>query len=314
MKTNILIVGSKGVLGQELVNIFKKDRDYKISAWDKGEVDIIDQKQIDEKIRKLKPSIIINAAAYNAVDKCEDDPKEFELAKKINGKAPGYLARIAHIIGAVLVHYSTDYVFDGLPEIPEPKGCGGACGSCRLHENFQPQIGFNETARPNPISRYGKTKLMGESAVQKYTKDFYIIRLSKLFGKPAQGESAKKSFFAIMLELGRKNNPPTSGVPVVDEETSCFTYAPDLAQKTKEIIESKKPFGIYHIINSDPCTWYGAVLELYDQAGIKTGVVPVSAEEFPRPAKRPYYSVLLNTKLNPLRSYKEALKEYLKTL
>ena len=91
-----------------------------------------------------------------------------------------------------------------------------------------------------------------------------------------------------------------------------FTYAPDLAQKTKEIIDSKKPFGIYHVVNSDSCTWYEAVLELYRQAKVKAEVVPVGSEEFTRPAKRPFYSVLLNTKLNPMRSYKEALKEYLK--
>ena len=111
-----------------------------------------------------------------------------------------------------------------------------------------------------------------------------------------------------MLELGKKSK----SVKAVDEETSCFTYAPDLAKKTKEILESKKPFGIYHIVNSEPCTWYEATLELYRQAKVKTKVIPVDAAEFPRPAKRPAYSVLLNTKLNPLRDWKEALKEYLK--
>ena len=187
------------------------------------------------------------------------------------------------------------------------ESCDHACGECTLRNGFTTEVGFNEKAKPNPISYYGKSKLLGEKEVQKYGEKYYIIRLSKLFGKPAISKDAKKSFFDVMLELGRKNKE----VKAVDEETSCFTYAPDLAQETKKIIESKKPFGIYHIINSDPCTWYEAVVELYKQAKLKTKVIPVGADEFPRPAQRPFYSILLNTKSKPLRSYKKALMEYL---
>lgn len=307
-KNKVLIIGSNGMLGQELVNIFKKDKDYKVTGWDREEIDITSEKQVNSKITKLKPSIIINATGYNAVDKCEEDKKEFELAKSLNGKVPGYLAKTAKKLKAVFVNYSSDYVFDGQPEIPEPVGCTHSCSSCALHEDFQPQIGFDEDAKTNPISNYGKSKVLGEKEVKKNTKEYYIIRPSKIFGKPAKSAVAKKSFFDVMLEVGKKNKE----VKAVDEETSCFTYAPDLARKTKEIIESKKPFGIYHVVNSDPCTWYKGVLELYKLAKLKTKVIPVSGSEFPRPAKRPYYSVLLNTKLNPMRSYKDALKEYLK--
>lgn len=282
------------MLGQELVNIFRENKDYKVTAWDKEELDIADQKQVNKKIAKLKPDIVINSATYNAVDKAEE-PKEFIKAEKINGLAPGYLAKIAKKIGAVFVHYSTDYVFSGK-------------ATCNLHKNFVPIFGYAEDAKPNPISKYGKSKLLGEKEVQKVKGKNYIIRLSKLFGQPGKGDGAKRSFFNIMLESGRKNK----AVRAVDEETSCFTYAPDLAKKTREIIESKKPYGIYHVTNSDPCTWYKAVVELYKQTGLKTKVIPVSSAEFPRRAKRPYVSILINTKLNPLRSYKLALKEYLK--
>lgn len=306
-KGKIVIIGAKGMLGQELVRIFKQNKEYEAIAWDKKDMDISKEKEVKNKINKLKPAIIINATAYNAVDKAEE-PSEYIIAKKINGLAPGYLAKVAKKIDAVLIHYSSDYVFDGVPDIPEPEGCAHVCSSCNLHETFQPAIGFDENAKPHPISNYGKSKLLGEKEVKKYSKKYYIIRLSKLFGKPAKIKGAKKSFFDMMLEAGKKNKM----VKVVDEETSCFTYAPDLAKKTKEIIDAEKPFGIYHIVNSDPCTWYEAVLELYKMAKIKAKVVPVSATEFPRPAKRPYYSVLLNSKLNPLRSYKEALREYLK--
>lgn len=310
MEKKILILGAKGMLGQELVKLFKKDSGYKVLAWDQADLDITNETAVYRKIKVVAPTIIINAAAYNAVDKCEEDKKEFALAKKINGLAPGYLAKTAKKIGATLVHYSTDYVFDGQPEIPEPTGCTHSCGSCGLHEGFQPQIGFAEDAKPNPISHYGQSKLLGEKEIAKNIKKYYLIRTSKLFGQPAQIGGAKKSFFNVMLELGKKNK----AVRAVDEEISCFTYAPDLAKKTKEILESQKPFGIYHVVNSEPCTWYEATLELYRQAKIKTKVIPVSSAEFPRPAKRPAYSVLLNTKLNPLRDWKEALKEYFKKI
>ena len=309
-KIKVLVIGSRGMLGQELVKAFKKDRDYEMTAWDKEELGITSRKKVDEKISSLKPDIIVNSAAYNAVDRAEE-PKEFLKSKKINGKAPGYLAKIAKSIGAIFVHYSSDYVFNGEPMINfEPKGCSHSCATCDLHQNFIPQIGFNEDAKPKPISNYGKSKFLGEKEVQKTKGKNYIIRLSKLFGRPGKGEDAKKCFFEVMLEAGKKNQK----IKAVDEETSCFTYAPDLAQKTKEIIESKKPFGIYHVVNSDPCTWYEAVLELYRQAKIRAKVIPVAASEFPRPARRPHYSVLLNTKLNPLRSYKDALKDYLKKI
>ncbi|MDD5464167.1 MAG: NAD(P)-dependent oxidoreductase [Candidatus Moranbacteria bacterium] len=304
----VLIIGSHGMLGQELVEVFKKDSDYKVTAWDFDKIDITDENQVKEKISKLAPNIILNAAAYNAVDACEKDKNEFAKAKMLNGKAPGYLAKIAKKLDATFVQYSTDYVFSGYPEIPEPTGCSGSCGSCSLHENFAPQIGFDENAIAEPLQNYGKSKLIGEDAVEKNGEKYYIIRLSKLFGKPAKSKTGKKSFFDVMLEAGKKNKE----VKVVDEETSLFTYAPDLAKKTKEIIEAEKPFGLYHVANEGPCTWYEAVVELYKMAKIKTKVVPVSSDEFPRPAARPYVSTLINTKLNPLRSYKLALREYLK--
>ncbi|MFC1644494.1 SDR family oxidoreductase [Patescibacteria group bacterium] len=307
----VLIVGSKGMLGQELVSVFEDDSDYEVFDWDRNEIDTTNKDESFNKIEELGPEIILNAAAYNAVDLCEEDDSEFEKAKKLNGLAPGYLAEISKKIGATFVHYSTDYVFgESMPEIPEPEGCTGSCGSCGLHDNFEAEVGFKEDDVTAPTNRYGESKLMGEKETQEKGEKYYIVRLSKLFGKPAQTDGAKRSFFDVMLEAGKNNDE----VKAVDEETSCFTYAPDLARKSKEMIESKKDFGIYHIINSDACTWYEAVVELYRQAGIETKISPVSGEEFPRPAKRPFFSVLINKKLNPLRSYKEALADYLKEI
>ena len=111
-----------------------------------------------------------------------------------------------------------------------------------------------------------------------------------------------------MIALAKDNKV----LKIVDEEKSCFTYTPDLALETKKMIEEKIPFGIYHVVNEDACTWYEAALELFKLAKMDVEVIPVGSSEFPRPAKRPRSSVLLNTKLKSLRSYKEALKEYLK--
>ena len=319
----VLIIGSRGMLGQELVRVFRKDDDFEVVGWDKDEIDITKKEEVRKKLVALKPDIILNAAAYNAVDKCEESDEEFEKAKDLNGLAPGYIAEVSREIGAIFVHYSTDYVFGAeMPDIPEPEGCAGACSSCSLHEGFEPEIGFDENSKPAPVNKYGESKLMGEKEVQRKGEKYYIVRLSKLFGIPAQAEGAKKSFFDIMLEVGKaelssgkvelSSDKKKKSVSVVDEETSSFTYAPDLAKKTKEIIEAKKEYGIYHIVNSDPCTWYEAVEELYAMTELKIKIEPVSGDEFPRPAQRPYFSVLLNKKLNPLRSYKEALYEYLK--
>jgi dTDP-4-dehydrorhamnose reductase len=299
------------MLGQELVSVFDNDKDYDVVGWDRDEIDVTNQRDAREKIEKLNPEIILNASAYNAVDACEESDEEFEKAKELNGIAPGNLAEISKKIDAVFVHFSSDYVFGkNMPELKEPEGCTGNCGGCGLHDGFEAEIGFDEDSEPAPVNRYGESKLLGEKEVQKKGEKFYIIRLSKLFGKPASAKGAKKSFFDVMLEAGKKNEE----VKAVDEETSCFTYAVDLSKKTKEILESNKDYGIYHVINSDSCTWYEAVVELYNQVGLETKIVPVSGDEFPRAAKRPFFSVLVNKKLNPLRSYKDALKDHLKEI
>jgi len=284
----ILILGAKGNLGRELMRVFGND--YRLTLWDREEIDITDKELIIKKIKEIKPNIIINAAAYNAVDKCEENPREFELAKKVNGEAVGYLAEIAIEIEATLVHYSSDYVFSG--------------------ENKK---GYKEDDEPGPINKYGESKLSGEKELISQSSKglkWYLIRTSKLFGSKGGGGACKPSFFSIMHKLSEESEV----LDVIDEEVSCFTYSADLAITTKELIESDKGSGIYHIVNSGPCTWYEAAREYFKLAGIKVKVNPVKSDKFPRPAKRPKYSVLINTKLKPLRSYKKAIKEYFESL
>lgn len=284
MANRILIIGSHGMLGQDLVRVFDADQSWEVFAYDRDKIDITSVESLRKKIEEVDPNAVINATGYNAVDKCESDEIEFELAKKINGYGPGILAKICKEKDTPIVHYVSDYVFDG------EKG------------------EYAESDKPIPISNYGRSKLLGEEEIQKNTDKFYLIRTSKLFGKPGSSLMSKKSFFDTMIALAKDN----SVLKIVDEERSCFTYTPDLALETKKMIEEKIPFGIYHIVNEGACTWYEAACELFKMAKMDVEVLPVGSSEFPRPAKRPNSSVLLNTKLKPLRDYKKALKEYLK--
>lgn len=281
----LLLLGAKGNLGTEIQK--KSIGEFQLTAWDKEDVDITDKTALTDKIRRLQPNIIINTAAYNLVDECEKNLNAFQLALKINQKAPGWLGEVALSIDAVLVHYSSDYVFAG-----------------------DRKEGYKEDDKTEPVNKYGKTKLLGERELENLKKQglkYYLIRTSKLFGSPGSSKFSKAGFFDIMLKLANTKKE----IKVVDEELSCFTYTSDLAQATMELVTADMATGKYHIINSGPVTWYEAVTEMFKIAKIKIKVIPVSSDEFPRPAKRPQYSVLLNTKLKPMRDYKEALEEYL---
>ena len=290
----ILILGAKGNLGQQLVKVFSGQENTsatlgagEVIAWDREEIDITDRELIIKKIDDIKPEVIINAAAYNNVDKCEDSDEEYELAKKVNIDGPKFLAEAGLKVGAILVHYSTNYVFDG-----------------------EKKEGYIENDEAKPINRYGKTKFHGEKRILEQSGSglkWYLIRTSKLFGPEGQSKFTKPTFFDTMLESSKTKKV----IEVVNEEVSCYTYTPDLAQATKELILSGKGNGIYHLINQGAGSWYQAAVELFNLAGIDIKVVPISSDELKRPAKRPKYSILINTKLPLLRDYREALKEYL---
>lgn len=300
----VLILGSKGMLGQELMGVFS---DHNPCGWDKDKIDICDFAQTRKKIAQVRPELIINAAAYTDVDGAEENKK---LAMKVNGKAVGNLAKIASDLGAILVHYSTDYVFSGGKEAgyqeDEPVSLLGNDNSPEsLPSNDKKLLGNG-----GPINIYGASKALGEKLLQENTEKFYLIRTSWLFG-PGGG-----NFAQTMLNLAEDKNE----LKVVSDQHGRPTYAPDLAQATRDLLESKKEFGIYHRTNEvegDYITWHDFACEIFEQYSKinsdfeKPEVRPVTSEEFPTPAQRPSWSVLLNTKLPPLRNYKEALKEYL---
>lgn len=282
MKT--LIVGAKGMLGHYLEKVYE-EAGHEVHCWDFEEIDITKREEVFEKIKKLDPDFVINAAAYNAVDKAEE-PGEFEKAKAVNCGGPRNLAAVAKEIGATFATYSSDYVFAG-----------------------DKAEGYSEDDPTDPINNYGISKALGEKAVAEVGGEFFILRTSKLFGKEGNSPQAKKSFVSIMRELG-ETKPE---IMAVDEEMSCFTYTKDLAYATRFLLESNQKPGIYHLVNEGPCTWYGCAKKIFEILGNdKVELKPVPASQFPRPAKRPAHSVLLNNKLHPFRTFEEALEEFLK--
>jgi dTDP-4-dehydrorhamnose reductase len=260
-KIKTLIFGASGMLGTELCTVFPDS--IKLLHSD---IDIRDRKNVIDLIVLNKPDVVINAAAYNAVDDCEDNQG---LAFDVNGKAPGYIAEGCSRAGAKFVHYSSDYVFDGSKKE------------------------YTESGQPNPINVYGQSKLMGERNIIEKMSNYRIIRTSWLFG--AHG----RNFVDTMLRLSKEMET----VKVVNDHFGKPTYAVDLARKTLEIVEL--PQGIYHITNEGVCSWFEFASAIIDNA------VPCRSEEFPRKAKRPKYSALVNTKTRPMRYWREALAEYL---
>ncbi len=280
----ILILGAKGNLGTQLTRVFSQD--YQLVAWDREELDVLDFKLLKEKVLELAPRLIINTVAFNAVDACEEE-ESFALALKLNAELPAVLADIALKLDAVLIHYSSDYVFSGTED-----------------KQF-----FLENETANPINKYGESKFLGELELKRREKKglkYYLIRTSKLFGPPGQSESSKANFFEIMSFLAQKNEE----LAVVNEEMSCFSYTPDLAEASKRLWELKVAFGDYHLVNENPCTWYEALLEFFTLQKIRINLRSVRSEDLLRAARRPKFSVLKNTKLKKLRPLSQALADY----
>jgi dTDP-4-dehydrorhamnose reductase len=284
MGNKILILGGSGLLGKELVSLFTQDTFYDVAAWSHSEVDVTDFKKLREGILEYCPNIIINAVAYNAVDACETSSEEYAKALLLNRDVPEALASISREIDATLVHFSTDYVF-GL--------------------NEHKPGGYEECDTPIPGCAYARSKHEGERAVVAVGGRYYIIRLSRLFGLPGTG---KKSFFEVMLsKVGAGEQ-----VSAVSDEVSCFTYAPDLARATKSLVEDAPAYGYYHLSNPGSLSWYEGILLVLKVAKLDGKVIPVVGEVFKRPAPRPHFSVLRNTKRALLPGVEESVISFLK--
>lgn len=281
----VLIFGSQGMLGSELVRKFSVS--HTVVGLDRRAFDITDTRQIEEAINRVEPTIILNATAYNSVDEAEKSPESFALAWRINGTAVGELAKLCQKYQVPLMHFSTDYVFDG--------------------EN---RSGYDETSPTNPVNKYGETKSLGEKLLQSATGQFYLVRLSRLFGPPGASPKAKKSFVDIILDLALKQGKQE--IKLVDEEISCPTYSADLAELAGNLAIKNAPYGIYHGSNTGGVSWYGLAQEVFALKKLTVKLIAIKSKDYPRPARRPLFSALLNTKLPPQRNWQDALRDYLR--
>ncbi|MDI6644805.1 MAG: dTDP-4-dehydrorhamnose reductase [Methanobacteriaceae archaeon] len=275
----VMIIGSEGMLGHDLVNILSLENE--ISTTTIHTLDITNIEKTMKTVKKINPDVVVHAAAFTDVDGSESNP---DLAYKVNALGTRNVAVACREADSDLVYISTDYVFDGT------KGSS-----------------YYEYEQTNPMSVYGKTKLGGELYVRDILNKFYIVRTSWLYGIYGP------NFVKTMLDLAKTNNK----ISVVNDQIGSPTYTVDLSKAIAELI--KKPvYGIYHITNSDYCSWYEFAKDIFDNAGVKVDLIPVTTKEFPRPAPRPKYSVLENYNwkmegFNEIRSYKEALRDYLKS-
>lgn len=247
---------------------------HEVVAVDKSELDITSATAVEKIFAENNFDFCVNAAAYTAVDKAET---EIEKAMLVNSEAVGNLAEICAANKIKLIHFSTDYVFDG-----------------------ESNEGYREDAIPNPVNAYGKSKLLGEELIQRSGCEFAIIRLSWLFGDG-------KNFVETMLRLAAENPE----IKVVSDQIGKPTYAKDLAEATKNLIQNWQS-GIFHLTNEGETSWFDFAQKIFELKKLPVKVIPITSEEFPTPARRPKNSVLLNTKLPKLRNWKEALEEYLR--
>lgn len=251
----ILLTGGNGQLGTELRHLLD-EKGVKYVSTDAKEMDITDAQATMDYITNLKPTVIYHCAAYTAVDKAEDEGKE--LDEKINVDGTRNVALAAKEVGATLVYISTDYVFDGKLKDGE----------------------YAVDAPINPLNEYGRTKALGEKAVQEIMDDYYIIRTSWVFGKYGH------NFVFTMQKLAETRDELT----IVNDQFGRPTWTRTLAEFMYFVIDQKAPFGIYHLSNDNACSWYEFAKEILKDTDVK--VSPVTSEQFPQKATRPQYSVM----------------------
>jgi dTDP-4-dehydrorhamnose reductase len=273
-RPRILILGSTGQVGTELQRSFADAGE--IIGVGRDKVDLAQQEQVRAIVRSITPDVILNAAAYTAVDRAES---ESGLARTINAVAPGVLAEEALRLGSLLVHYSTDYVFDGFK-----------AGS------------WMESDATNPINVYGATKLAGEQAIRQVGGKFLIFRTSWVYGPHG------RNFLLTMLRLGRERDR----LSIVDDQIGAPTTSSELADATRDIVMSvlhrnasstTEWAGVYHMTCGGSVSWCGFARAIFERSGVlldgkSPEVAPISSSDYPTQAQRPRNSVLSNERLS----------------
>jgi len=283
----VALFGSKGQLGVELKSEFAA-RGYEVAGFDRSMVDITDAAAVERSITAFDPAVVLNAAAYNQVDLAETEPL---TAFQVNALAVRNLALACRNSDVQLVHFSTDYVFDGK--------AGRA---------------YREEDPTHPIGAYAVSKLAGELYARAYLDTPLIIRTSGVFG-PGGMDTARGNFVELMLRLAVQNAAQNNPIRVVEDHVASPTYAPALAVRTADLV-SGGIHGTFHIGGGTPISWFDWAAKIFTAAGLNPPLKPTNEREFRTPARRPKYSALSNAKfealgLAPMPSLDEALQDYL---
>ena len=266
----VLVTGANGQLGCCVQDVFCSSS-HSVIALSRESLDISSEESVAAAFEKHKPDVVLNTAAFTAVDKAESDP---DHAAQVNAVAPGILAKAAKCAGAKLIHISTDYVFDGESSTP-----------------------YRELDPANPQGVYGRSKLEGELAVQRYCDAFVILRTAWVFSEYGN------NFLKTMVRVGAQRNE----LSVVEDQIGCPTYAVDIAKACLAIIDTfssgKGKYGIYHYVGDEAVSWFGFASAIFSEAkqqGVLSelpNVKAIASVDYPTPAKRPAYSVMDTTNI-----------------
>jgi dTDP-4-dehydrorhamnose reductase len=282
MNRRAVVFGAAGQLGVELVRDLK-ERGYGVLAWDRASVDITDAAAVERALVGYEAEVVFNAAAYNQVDVAEKEP---QAAFQVNALAVRNLALGCRQVDAQLVHFSTDYVFDGTANRP-----------------------YTEDDMPHPLGAYAVSKLAGESYARAYLDNALVVRTSGVFG-PGGLTTARGNFVEVMLRLAASSN----AIRVVEDHAGSPAYAPELASRTIDLAE-RKCAGIYHVGGGEAISWFAFARLIFEAAGLSPTLTPTNEREYRTPARRPRYSALSNAKMEragvkPMPPLRDALADY----
>jgi len=278
----LAVIGANGQLGTDLQEVLSVQ--HEVVGMNHADIEITDIDSVRKVLSSLRPDIVLNTAAYHIVPEAEKFP---DKAFHINGTGTLNLAKVCQDLGIRLVHYSTDYVFDGKKQKP-----------------------YTEQDSPNPLNVYANTKLAGEYFALNYADRSYVVRVSGIYGRvPCRAKGG--NFITTMIKLA-KEKPE---VRVVDDEILTPTPTLHIAKNTAALIKTDA-FGLYHMSCEGQCSWYEFAKVIWDTLQLETPLFPASVKDFPAVVKRPFYSVLKNSNLdkldiNEMPNWKLALKEFL---
>ncbi|HKB24250.1 MAG TPA: dTDP-4-dehydrorhamnose reductase [Methylomirabilota bacterium] len=281
-RPRVVLIGAAGQLGFDLARTF--DLDGELIPLTRADLDVLDAPRVAARLMALRPTHVVNTAAYNRVDQAEEDP---DAAFALNARAVGDLAAACQRLGATLVHFSTDYVFDGRRATP-----------------------YLESDAPNPLSVYAESKLAGERAALERCERAHVFRVCGLYGVARSSGKGGTNFVETMLRLAAEGKR----IRVVADQVLGPSYTLDLARKVWKILP-RAEHPIYHLTSAGATSWYGFARRVFELAGVTPDLAPVTAAEFGARARRPAYSVLGHANLAALgeadlRSWDAALTAY----